>query len=125
MKIVVALLLFLTLPALADGTVTVAPAADPVATWAFTGLCINPSGATSSAMVTITWTTAGGQDAAVDATLYPRVVVLTAAEMLSFVAAISPAGADTFSASAAAKRLRQRAAKWLIDNGKLTRAANE
>lgn len=127
MKRFVALLLVsFSLFAFADGTVTVTPAADPPVTWQFTGICINPNAGPGAISLSITWLAQSGREAPLDQELYPKAITLTGAEVVQFIAAVSPAGTDTFSSTpGAAKRFRQRATKWLIDNGKLARAANE
>lgn len=118
------LLFFVALNLGADGTVTTQPTADPLADWQIVGLCVHA--ASGSATITIKWLTSSGAEARLDPTLYATSITLSGAEVVSFIAAVSPAGTDTFSSTAgAAKRFRQRASKWLIDNGKLTRAANE
>ena len=120
------LALLLSLPVLADGTITVQPTSDPPATWIITELYVGMAASGPSVVVTIKWLTASGAEAHLDAVNYPRVVTLTGANVVAFCAALSPAGTDTFSGTAgAAKRFRQRATKFLIDGGFITRGANE
>jgi hypothetical protein len=119
---ILALLFALNLAA--DGTVTTQPSADSVADWQIVSVCMHA--ATVSATIHIRWLHASGAEARLDSTLYVTAITITGAEVAQFIAAVSPAGTDTFSSTGnAAKRFRQRASKWLIDNGKLTRAANE
>ena len=126
LSLVLVLGLALSRPLIADGTVTVQPTADTLATWHLAELYLNTSAAGPSVTIVLRWVTASGAEATLDPAIYPRTITLTGAEVVSICAAISPAGTDTFSGTAgAAKRFRQRVAKWLIDNGKLTRATNE
>lgn len=118
-------LLLLTLVARADGPVTVAPSSDPLATWQLVGIRVSPASPATVA-ITIVWLTQGGRAANLDTDLYPLEIVLTGAEITGFLGAVSPASTDSFSGTAnSAKRFRQRASKWLIDNGKISRGGNE
>lgn len=123
---IAALSLAFALNALADGQIAVVPTSDPAATWQFESICIHSNAAPPAAVINIVWLTQAGRNAQLDTDLYPRAVTLAGAELVSFIGAVSPASTDAFSGTAgAAKRFRQRAGKWLIDNGKIARGANE
>lgn len=126
LSLVLVLVLSFSQPLVADGTVTVQPTADSLATWHLAELYLNTSAAGPSVTIVLRWVATSGAEVAPDPVLYPRTITLTGAEVVGMCAAISPAGTDSFSGTAgAAKRLRQRLSKWLIDNGKLARGANE
>lgn len=121
----VLVLLLVSFAAYSDGPIAVAPSSDPASTWQFIGIKVIPS-TPPSVVISVVWLTQSGRDAQLDTDLYPREITLVGAEIVSFLAAISPAGTDSFSATAgAAKRFRQRASRWLIDNGKIARGGNE
>ena len=105
---------------MSDATLNVLPTADRIQRLEITHFGINPNAGPANATINLIWYTESGK-AATDTGDLPTNIVLTGADLVAFLGAISPNAADGFMAVAnPALRFRRRALAWLIDNGKLT-----
>lgn len=116
-SILAILILLFTGTALADGTVSGAPAVSPLASYEYQSICQNLNAGPANVTITVQWLRADGSSAGTSS-----IVITGATELRQYMAAVrTPAPGEPTAATlgAEAKRIRMRHDAYLIPAGLL------